>query len=150
MSTGLLSAIPYLVATVTMVFIGRHSDQTSERRWHIVGSAMTAAIGFAVVPLAVKSGSTALVILAWCVAAMGVWGSLAPFWALTSSCFRARAAAGSIAIVNSIGSLSGFVAPSVIGYAKEKTGSFAIGLFVVAAALICGAGMVLLVPRDRG
>src|SRR3954470_14380009 len=34
-STGFLSAIPYAVAAVGMVLIGRNSDRTGERRWHI-------------------------------------------------------------------------------------------------------------------
>src|SRR5204863_229354 len=78
--------------------------------------------------------------------ALGIWGSLGPFWAISTRFLRGKSAAGGIAIVNSIGALAGFVAPFVIGWVKERTGGFN-GLLVVSAALVCGAGLVLLVPH---
>jgi hypothetical protein len=32
---GLVSMIPWGSAAITMVLVGRHSDRTCERRWHI-------------------------------------------------------------------------------------------------------------------
>src|SRR6185295_17055963 len=43
---ALLSAIPYLVATVAMVIIGHHSDKTGERRWHVALSMIAGSAGF--------------------------------------------------------------------------------------------------------
>jgi hypothetical protein len=83
---------------------------------------------------------------ALCIAAIGIFGSLAPFWALATRFLRGTAAAGGIAIVNSIGALAGFVSPFVIGWVKDYTGGFG-GLLVVSASLICGAGLILCVPR---
>jgi ACS family tartrate transporter-like MFS transporter len=89
---------------------------------------------------------------ALCLAAIGIWGSLAPFWALSTRFLRGAAAAGGIAIVNSIGALAGFASPSIIGWVKASSGSFTGGLLVVSASLVCGAALVLLVPRavDKG
>ena len=45
---GLINAIPYFVAGVAMYWVGRNSDKTGERRWHIAVAALTAAVGFLV------------------------------------------------------------------------------------------------------
>ena len=71
------------------------------------------------------------VLPALCLAAIGIWGSLGPFWALATRFLRGTAAAAGIAIVNSVGALAGFVAPYAIGWVKESTGGFG-GLLVVA------------------
>jgi len=141
---GLLSAVPYVVATATMIVIGLHADRRNERRWHVAACAVLAAAG---VVLVTRCTSTPSVMAALCVAAVGIFGSLAPFWALSTRFLRGTAAAGGIAVVNSIGALAGFVAPSAIGWAKQSTGKVTAGLLVVAAALVCGAVLVLCVPK---
>jgi ACS family tartrate transporter-like MFS transporter len=87
-------------------------------------------------------------VVALCVAAIGIFGTLGPFWALPTRYLRGAAAAAGIAIINSSGALSGFVAPSVIGWAKQSTGRFTAGLLVVAASLLAGAILILLVPAS--
>ena len=54
---GLLTAIPYAVAAVGMVAVGRHSDRTGERRWHIAGSALVGGAAFAASAFAVGVSS---------------------------------------------------------------------------------------------
>jgi ACS family tartrate transporter-like MFS transporter len=143
LEVGIYSAIPYLVAAISMVVIGWHVDRTNERRKHIAACALTAATGIAILP-ACHSLPTALA--AMCLAAIGIWGSLGPVWALSTRFLRGSAAAGGIAIINSIGALAGFFAPTVIG--RDRTS----GLLMVAGALVCGAVLVMLTPRhvDRG
>jgi len=86
-------------------------------------------------------------VLALCLAAIGIFGTLGPFWTIPTRFLRGTAAAGGIAIVNSVGALAGFVAPYLIGWTYERTGSFTIGLSVVAASLAAGAVLVQCVPR---
>ena len=45
------------------------------------------------------------------IAAFGIWGTLGPFWAMPTALLRGTAAAGGIALVNSIGNVGGFVGP---------------------------------------
>ncbi|CAN5604423.1 MFS transporter [soil metagenome] len=141
--TGLLSAVPCLVAAVTMVLIGRHADRHNERRWHVAACCLTAATGVVAMTL---SHTPATVMPALCFAAVGIWGSLGPFWALATRFLRGSAAAGGIAIVNSLGALAGFVAPYAIGWVKAHTGGYA-GLLTVALAQVLGAVLILSVPR---
>jgi ACS family tartrate transporter-like MFS transporter len=83
-----------------------------------------------------------------CLAAVGIFGTLGPFWTLPTRYLRGRAAAAGIAVINSTGAISGFVAPTLIGWARQRTGMFTAGLLVVAASLAVGAVLVLSVPSS--
>jgi ACS family tartrate transporter-like MFS transporter len=143
LTTGILAAVPCLVAAISMWLIGRHADHHNERRWHVACSSLVDAAG---ITLVIPAHTAIAVVPAVCVAAIGIWGSLGPFWALATRFLRGTAAAAGIAIVNSLGALAGFVAPFAIGWVKGHTGGFG-GLLCVAAALAVGAVLVLCVPR---
>ena len=40
-----LSALPYVAASIAMVFVANHSDRTGERRWHVAAPAFAGALG---------------------------------------------------------------------------------------------------------
>ena len=137
----LLSALPYVAATVGMVIIGVHSDRTGERRWHVAAPALIGAIGFVLTVVAPSTVPISLSTLS--IAALGIWGALGPFWTIPPAFLRGTAAAGGIALVNSVGNLGGFAGPYLVGYVRDATGSFGGGLLVLAAALVVGAGIAL-------
>jgi MFS family permease len=137
---GLITAIPYAAAAVLMVLVGRSSDRTGERHLHLVMPALAGAVGFVA---ATRAGSTGLLIAALSLCAFGVLGWLGPFWALPTAFLRKQAAAGGIALINSMGAAGGFVGPYLIGSIKERTGEFAPGLLVLAGSLAAAAVIVL-------
>jgi ACS family tartrate transporter-like MFS transporter len=138
---GVLSTIPYIVAAVAMVLVGLHSDQTGERRRHVVASAWVGALALV---LAAYSQSVAPVIATISVALLGVFAMMGPFWAIpTATLSRTEAAAG-IAIINSVGNLGGFFGPYVVGLLKHATGDFRGGLLVIGGALAVSGALVLL------
>ena len=139
---GLLTAIPYLVGVVGMVLVGRHSDRTGERRWHVALSALAGGAAFAL--SAVVSGlGPSLVVLSF--ALLGVASMLGPFWSLATLMGGGAGAAAGIALVNSIGNIGGFVGPFVLGYLRETTGSFEAGLIFIGVLLAGGGALVLAV-----
>lgn len=137
----LLSAIPYISATIGLIVVGSHSDRTGERRWHVAGPCLIGAAGFVLTVLAPATPVFALATLS--IAAFGIWGTLGPFWTLPTAFLRGTAAAGGIALVNSVGNIGGFVGPFLMGWIRDATGTFSAGLLVLAAILICGAGLAL-------
>ena len=137
----LLSAIPYVAATIGMVIIGVHSDRTGERRWHVAGPMLIGAAGFVLTVLAPSTAAMSLFTLS--IAAFGIWGTLGPYWTLPPALLRGTAAAGGIALVNSIGNMGGFVGPFVVGWVKDFTGGFTSGLLLLAAVLVFGAVVIL-------
>jgi ACS family tartrate transporter-like MFS transporter len=140
LAVGVLSMLPYLAAAVGMVIVGARSDRRRERRWHLAASAFVGAAG-----LVASAGlaSPALSLAALSLAALGVWSTLGPFWALSAGFASGSAAAGAIALVNSIGNLGGFVGPYLVGLVKEHTHSFAGGLVTLAGGLVL-AGLIAL------
>ena len=141
---GWLTAIPYCIGAVTMVLIGRHSDHSAERRWHVAGCALLGAAGMAATALC---PNTPLALFTLSVAAVGIWGCLGPFWAIPTSFLRGDAAAAGIAVINSIGCTAGFFIPFLIGRIKDRTGGYQ-GLYLVAATLLAAAFVVQAVARE--
>jgi ACS family tartrate transporter-like MFS transporter len=144
---GIASAVPYLLAAVSMVPVARHSDATGERRWHV---AVPAALGSLCIVGSALAGSPLLAFVLLSCAAMGIWSAFGPCWALPMSVLTGPAAAAGLALINSIGNVGGFVGPSLVGYARQATNSFAGGLFVIAASLLGAAAVALAVPLRRG
>jgi D-galactonate transporter len=139
---GLLSAIPYVAAAIAMVLVGVHSDRSGERRWH---TALPAFAGAAGLLLAAQSTSVAPMIAGVTVAVLGVFSMLGPFWTMPTSLLTGTAAAGAIALINSVGNLGGFFGPYIIGLVRTQTGSFKDGLLLIGATLAVGGAIALLV-----
>jgi len=140
---GLISAIPYILTLVMMNVLGRSADRRRERRWHLVIPALIGAVGFVVAPTAPNIG---VAVVALSLAAAGAITCAPLFWSLPTAFLAGAGAAAGIAVVNSVGNLAGFVAPYLIGYAKDATGSAAIGMYVIAGGLVVGAIATLLTP----
>jgi ACS family tartrate transporter-like MFS transporter len=143
----LLSAIPYISATIGLVVVGSHSDRSGERRWHVAVPCLIGATGFVLTVLAPQTPAFALTTLS--IAAFGIWGTMGPYWTLPTAFLRGTAAAGGIALVNSIGNLGGFVGPYLVGWIRDATGRFTVGLLALAAILVIGAAIVLSVKTTR-
>jgi ACS family tartrate transporter-like MFS transporter len=140
---GMITAIPYVAAAAGMVLIGLSSDRTGERFLHVAVPCFVAVVGFGASAF-LSSPVPALIALT--IAAIGDLGSRGPFWALPPRFLAAAPLAGGIALINTIGSLGGFVGPYGVGLVKEATGSFAGGLIFL-AALLLAAGIATLFLR---
>lgn len=143
---ALISSLPYVAAAIGMVFVGARSDRTGERRRHVAVPALVGAAGF--IAAATVPTSVGLSLAALSVAAVGIWGALGPFWALPMSFLRGTAAAGGVALVNAVGNVGGFAGPALVGYARDATGTFSAGLWVLAAGLAAGALLALGLPDE--
>ena len=145
LETGFVAAVPYAVGVVGIVWWGRHSDAKLERRFHTGFAIFVAAAGLTVA--AFLNDPTAKMV-AFSVAGFGIFGCLPVFWTLPTAFLSGAAAAGGIAIINSIGNLAGFVGPSVMGMIKDSTGSFTDGLLVLAGVAVVAVLIVLLLPHE--
>jgi MFS transporter, ACS family, tartrate transporter len=143
---GVVTAIPYVAGAIGAVWWGRHSDATRERRFHLVAALLLGSIGIAV---STAIDDPVLKIAVLCAAGFGIFGSLPVFWTLPTAFLGGAAAAGGIALINSIGNLAGFVAPFVVGSIKDATGGFTGGLLCVSAASLVAAMIVLVLDHDR-
>lgn len=144
MQIGLYSAIPYLAAVVFMLWFARSSDRRRERHWHTLVPALLAGIALCVAAAAPTQFALSLTAITLATALM--LAAYTVFWAIPSQYLQGQAAAGGIALINSIGLLGGFLSPSIIGWSKHATGSLTSGLYVISALLVAGA-LLLLVNR---
>ncbi len=138
-----LSALPYFAASIAMVVVAKHSDRTGERRWHVAGSAFAGASGLALAAYFRQRQSPWFAFLSICIAASGIWSTLGPFWSLSTAFLSGTAAAGGVALINSVGNIGGFVGPYLIGYVRQTTQSFTTGMLVLAATLVIAALLAL-------
>jgi MFS family permease len=141
---GLLTAVPYSAAAITMVLFGRSGDRRGERRWH---TAIPLLMGAAGLTLTVIAGrNTAAAIAALTLAAAGVLTSAPLFWSLPTAFLGGAAAAAGIAAINSVGNLAGFVSPYAVGWLRDATQSTAAGMYALSVVLVIGAGLILTIP----
>jgi ACS family tartrate transporter-like MFS transporter len=134
--TGLATAVPYTLGTIGMLAWSWSSDRHNERRIHFFVACLLATVGL--IAVGWLSGSY-WAIVAMSFAAIGIYGSKPAFWPLPSAFLTGAAAAGGIALVNSIGNLGGFIGPYVVGWIKDTTGSFEAGLYFLAACAFASA-----------
>ncbi|HDR9872807.1 TPA: MFS transporter [Burkholderia cenocepacia] len=143
---GVASAIPYVFSAIASVLIGRHSDKTGERKWHIALPAFLGAAGFVVASLTANPWGA---MAALCVAATGLWVSNTVFWTLPSAMLSGTTAAAGIAFINAFGNLGGFVGPYLTGWIREATHSYVWALAMLGGFLALSGIIVLIVGRSE-
>jgi ACS family tartrate transporter-like MFS transporter len=141
---GWLVALPYLLAMGAMVAVGVVSDRSGRRASPVALAAFAGAAGMLG---AVWSGDNFVVLASICVAACGIYAALAVFWTLPTALLRGAAAAGGLALINSFSNLGGFFGPYLMGWAKQTTGDFTLGMSVLAGMLVLAGVSVLWIGR---
>jgi nitrate/nitrite transporter NarK len=138
---GWYTAIPYVAGAVGMVYMGRRSDRVGERRFHSAGPAAAAALLLAACAFAGIHLSISLTLLTLVTAAL--WMAYTVFWAIPSEYIKGPAAAGGIALINTIGLSGGFWGPAAIGWIKTATGSLQPALYALAGLPLLAAFLIL-------
>jgi ACS family tartrate transporter-like MFS transporter len=136
-----------VAGAAAMLLIGVSSDRRGDRIGHAGGTLALAAIGCAAAALA-RQPAVAAAGLA--LAVVGTTAFLPVFWCIPSTVLRGTAAAGGIALINSIGNAAAFFGPNLLGQVKEATGSFSGGLLALAALTLAGAALTLHLRRRLG
>ena len=147
MNVGWLTSIPYLIGAVSMILFGWSSDRMQERRWHLVVASLLAGSGMLIAGLTMGS-IWALVGIS--IATCGFYGSKGPFFAMPSMFLSGIALAAGLGWINSLGNIGGAVGPWMMGVARDATGNFAAGLYLLAGFGVLSslvAGFFIDVPR---
>jgi MFS family permease len=131
--TGLVVAIPSVLALFGLIWWGRRSDTKRERVGH---AALANLVGGGALLLAMLLQDPALRIAAIAVAFACTLAFTAPFWTIPSGFLTGGASAGGIATISAIGVTGGIVTPWAIGLLKDMTHDFRVGLGAFAALAI--------------
>jgi MFS family permease len=130
--------LPYICAFVAMIAWGYHSDITGERKWHLAVAALVAAAGLAACAV-IGVGHPVVTMVALCIAMMGQQSLIPIFWSIPSAMLTGVAAAGGLAMINSVGNLGGWFGPTIVGWISDMTGGFKGGLYALAAFVLVAA-----------
>jgi ACS family tartrate transporter-like MFS transporter len=141
---SLLAGLPYIASLAAMIFFGRTSVATGDRRWHLFGLMLGSGLALVAV-LEVRSGIAQLVALTVGIALS--FSAAGLYHAVTASTLAPAVRAMGVALVNGLGLLGGFVGPYLFGLLSSSTGSNAAGFYLFAAAFLAGAALVALNPR---
>lgn len=147
LTVSYLAALPAALGAVGMVLVSRSSDRTGERVLHVAVPTFVAALGLLVTGASI--GNAWVEMIALCVVGVGISSCLPTFWTLPTAYLGASTAAVGIAIINSIGNVSGYLAPQLVGILRDWTGNYSAAMFVIggivlfATALLpfCGVGV---------
>jgi MFS transporter, ACS family, tartrate transporter len=133
LAIGWISAIPYLFASAGMILWARYVDEKGRR---IVNLAIACLLGGIGLLAPIISGSLSGAVIGFSVALVGVTAARAIFWTIPTRFLTGVAAAGGVAFINSVATLGGFVGPSMMGWLKDFSGSYIVGLSAVAAIML--------------
>ncbi|AEE14343.1 major facilitator superfamily MFS_1 [Thermodesulfobium narugense DSM 14796] len=142
---GFLTMIPYILAAIAMVWVGRDADKKGEWRRHSQIPLLVSSIAIFLM-LFIKDPFISMIVLS--IVTIGAFGAFGPFWALVNEFLSGEAAAAGIAVINSIGNLGGFFAPYIIGLIKDKTGNVYFGLAAVGALLLVAVILLAILPKE--
>lgn len=143
-TVGLLTAIPYAAAIVTMIVASRSADKHRERRWHLALIAVMSGMGMVI--SALYSDNLWVAMFGLTLGAAGGLSTLPLFWSLPTAFLGGTMAAVGIALINSFGNLAGFVAPYMMGILTDLTHSTLTGMMIISCTLFVGAAAIFLIP----
>ncbi len=144
--TGLLAAVPYVVAIVLMLLVSQASDRTLKRQefvWPFLLLAGLAMMG----SFLLADHSFALAFLCLVIAGGCMYAPYGPFFAIIPERVPRQVAGEAFAMVNSCGALGGFAGSYLVGLLQAVTGSQRAGYLLMSLALIGSAILLLLLPR---
>jgi MFS family permease len=143
---GLLNSIPWIISIVAMYGFAAMAGKWKFQQAWVALTLVIAAIGM----FMSTTGGPIFAFVAICFAAIGFKAASALFWPIPQSYLDARIAAAVIALINSIGNLGGFVAPTAFGILEETTGSIEGGLYGLAATSLVAAVVIFFARTAPG
>ena len=143
--TGLISALPFVLAAIVMVMVGVSSDRARERRWH---TAVPAFVGAAALVAAGYGSATAVVVACLGLGMACAEAMVGPFWAMATSRMAGLSVAAGIAVINSLANLGGYFGPDIIGFFRKASGGFRGGLLAIGATLAVSGTVALIAGRQ--
>lgn len=143
---GFIATIPYIIASIVMNYWSRRSDRTGERRMHTALPLLVAGLTLLSVGM-ITNPFIAMIFITISLAAMYCFKG--PFWSLPTMILSPATVAVGIAVINSIGSLGGFVGPYAVGWLKDATGKMQAGLIFLSIILIIAFILVLAMKFEQ-
>jgi nitrate/nitrite transporter NarK len=108
-------------------------DRSGKKIGNLTLACLLSTIGLVI---SIVSHSFVVSMIGMTVALIGITSARSIFWTIPTRFLTGIAAAGGLAFINSLGTLGGFIGPSMMGWFKDRTGSFSAGLLAVSGVLL--------------
>jgi len=141
--TGLLSAVPYLVAVPAMLVVAYFSDRILRRRHWVWPFLLVAGLSF-LVSYFFGTNSFAIAFAGLTIAGACMYAPYGPFFAIIPERLPRNVTAEVMAVVNSCGALGGFFGSYFVGSLQAMTGNPRASYLLMAVCLLLSAGAMLL------
>jgi ACS family tartrate transporter-like MFS transporter len=145
-TVGYITTIPAIAGVIGMLIFSRSSDRTGERVWHLAIPCLLGGTGVVLAGM-LLSVNPLLAIAAFCLSSFGISGALPVFWNLPTAFLSATAAAGGVAVINSVGNISGYAAPQMVGLLRDSSGSYEFPMLVVGGLVLLAGVLVPVAAR---
>ena len=145
---GGFTAIPFMVAIIAMLLISWHSDRAGERRHHASAAFALGGV-FLLAGVLTSQRWPVLAFVFVCLATIGTYGAIGPFWAIPTETLPRNVAAAAMGIITALGSLGGFFGPLAVGYLNKQTGNFLSGFGLLGVGLLTASLLCLLIRPAR-
>ncbi|GAB7530383.1 MFS transporter [Pseudomonas sp. 3A(2025)] len=143
---GLFNSVPWIISVAAMYAFASLAARFKWQQAWASAAFVIAAIGL----FMSTTGGPVFAFVAICFAAIGFKAASSLFWPIPQAYLDARIAAGVIALINSVGSLGGFVAPATFGYLEQTTGSIQGGLIGLATVSLVAGILVFMTKTRKG
>jgi MFS family permease len=143
---GMFNSVPWIISIAAMyMFASLAARFKYQQAW------VATALGIAGLGMFMSTaGGPVFAFIAICFAAIGFKAASSLFWPIPQSYLDARIAAAVLALINSLGNLGGFVAPTAFGFFEQKTGSIHGALYGLAVTSAFAAIVVFFVRTRPG
>ena len=135
---GLFNSIPWIISIIAMYGFAAMAGKWKYQQAWVAVTLVIASFGM----FMSTTGGPIFAFVAICFAAIGFKAASALFWPIPQGYLDARIAAAVIALINSIGNLGGFVAPTAFGFLEQTTGSIEGGLYGLAITSLVAAVVI--------
>jgi MFS transporter, ACS family, tartrate transporter len=139
LTVGLISALPSLVACVVMVVWAAAVDRSNRKMLNLASMCVLSGVGLV---LAISTGSFLAAMVGLTAVVVGTNTARAVLWTIPPRFLSGAAIASGLALINSVGTVGGFVGPSIMGALRQVTGSFDAGLLILAGFLFVSAMLI--------
>ncbi|MFC5696773.1 MFS transporter [Pseudomonas sp. GCM10022186] len=143
---GMLTSMPYVVACIGMILVTRRSDRTGDRKSYLLMCMVASALGYLLACLFFDN--SLVLMMALVLATAGSFIAIPVFWTIPQSTFNGIAIASGTAAINSLGQLSGMVAPAMVGYINDLTGQTYMGMLAIAPLLLVSCYVIARYVRN--
>lgn len=148
LQVGLVSAVPFVCAAAGIYLTGRWASRRPGSLRNILIPLLISVLGFAAV--LVFNGNIVMQIAMISIALSGALAAQPQFWTMPTSYLTGAAAAGGIALINSVNNVGGFLGPYSFGWFKEiANNSTVLPFIVIVVAQVFAAVGVIAAHRSQ-